>query len=667
MTELKDALSIEQQRQTRAETVLQAATIRHENAIQSVTEQAAAGDEGADPAIVCRQHQAAISSLRQRTVALEQLLDQLADRDEHLGLEVASQRVRGHDVQKRLEVAQQRLVDLEQQRATDVQSLQKKKGAAWKLRCIIDGHIEDMRRSHQLLRQRLQEEQISFLGSLQGWEQQCQMAFSVEKARQQSANHSALLDAAAVSARAGEALASRLGELRGAAGGLRARVSHVVRAVASRAQAVEALRPEVVTTTEKVEHLLMCISAALPRGLSNEARKRLQEEGADIGTDPSNGAGARCGTISAEAADVLRAEVNECLDTARTDVTTSERQRLAAQCTQRLAENEARAEEWAAQARHECDNVQRTISELDATLRGLWKANADASNSTAVRELELRIAALTERLESMEKNASGAERQSQEMRETLDEEASAMTVAVEDARRETREPLQRELSEASNCLDGLRRKFDEEMQRREAEWDALNLYADRENEEKRKGVDAVLGDDIGRLQQELDRVRTTEGDSLDTQQATMETFRDNLSVVARSTEEAYEKRRVLEGRKEGCVKLVNRHQDAVKQIEIQITNVITARQRDILEAKEDEHERARRHAEAMAWHHRQREETVAHLERSLGTLSADLSSGSQAALQAHSELQTSAELLAHRARAQLTVKMQRPQPRAGSA
>lgn len=162
-----------------------------------------------------------------------------------------------------------------------------------------------------------------------------------------------------------------------------------------------------------------------------------------------------------------------------------------------------------------------------------------------------------------------------------------------------------------------------------------------------------MGEEIDQLRQELDRVKT-DGDNLMAYQASIETFRDNLAALATSTEEAYDRRRVLEGRKDGFQKLAARCQDALKQIGVQLTDVITARQRDAFEAEEEEREQTRRHAEAMGRSRRQRELAVAHLEQSLGTLSADLSSGSQAALQAHSELQTSADLLAQRARAQLT-------------
>lgn len=620
----------------------------------------ASGDEreptrGDDPAKECLHVEASLAARRQQSAALEPLLAELDQRDGLLKLESGAAKAQGREAERRLEAAQQQLVQLERSRDADARALQRKQELAWKIRYLLEGHVEHFRREQTQLRLKVQEGQRSVREDLQRWQQRWLLAVREKATDDVEERHHAHVEATAATSQVVEALAARLGELRGVAGGLRARVGHATEAAASRKRAADGLHVAVQAASRDAESLMLCVHGALPDGLADSAKEALLDasgvSGQFLSDSPSKRRWCSSSVGSVDVAATLRGEVQRCMKAAEVEAAAAEGQRATALVTRLRAEQEAAERALTARGVEKHEALKAEIEALDAALHGLWESAAGAVNAASeASKHERRAAILSVRLEASEAEALDAERRALAAKHALDNAADEASFAVEDARQDACRPLDEELRQASVDEGALQRRLDAELQRRRGEWAAHRARGDREAEEEQHRADTMLLEDVSRLRRELTQA-DGENEAVEAQLALAKQLRERHAAAMRSVEEAQSELRVLQARREGNERAAGRHQETVRQTERLLSSVLAAAEHEKRDAEEEEGDLKRRHGEAMQRLRRQRGAAIASLEHSIGSLSADISVDSFMALRAHSELQTSAELLAQRAHA----------------
>jgi len=172
------------------------------------------------------------------------------------------------EFESQLQASQEQVLKLDSQKLADGQALQEKQEMVCKLRCLVMGHMDLMKRSLQQLRGRVQEEQRTFLGDMQSWDWQWRWVCRQDQANM-TPNQNLVKEACENRDRMNESFAAKLQELGQMVSHLNSRIKQTSEILSVQKQSVETLRTESQRGAINSERLVFCLSTALPEGFSD--------------------------------------------------------------------------------------------------------------------------------------------------------------------------------------------------------------------------------------------------------------------------------------------------------------------------------------------------------------------------------------------------------------
>mmetsp|Transcript_126217 Transcript_126217/g.403992 ORF Transcript_126217/g.403992 Transcript_126217/m.403992 type:complete len:318 (-) Transcript_126217:81-1034(-) len=218
-------------------------------------------------------------------------------------------------------------------------------------------------------------------------------------------------------------------------------------------------------------------------------------------------------------------------------------------------------------------------------------------------------------------------------------------------------PLRRATYEAEGGLRALKGRLEGELSRRAREWEQFAARSAREFSSSHESARDALMAEIRSLKQQLREIAEKRQTSRVDMEASVDKLHDELSSSLWGLEDVQSERQHLETWHRRCTAAARRQWEGVRRMHQHIDEVAAQQRQDEEELEQESLEACRLHAESLERVRQDRDLELARLEallrQSLDSLSAELSSDSDAALQAHSTLLSSGSRLALRARAQL--------------
>eukprot|EP00927_Polykrikos_kofoidii_P000815 TRINITY_DN10315_c0_g1_i1.p1 TRINITY_DN10315_c0_g1~~TRINITY_DN10315_c0_g1_i1.p1 ORF type:complete len:1246 (-),score=269.06 TRINITY_DN10315_c0_g1_i1:385-4122(-) len=660
----------------------------------------------------------ALTNHKQQIFTLSEAVAQLKENWQTIAAQISTLRSRRGDADRRLQGAQRRIVEIDCQKAIETKEIHRKEELLLRMRCLLRGHIDLLRRGMADLKHKLKHEQKVFSDDFQTCAKQWQRACIQGSERLRSSCRPSQ-ESIVVAGRHCEQLECRLEQLRKIASSYIKDAESTRKAAAKLSSTTERVSVKMQTVTMFAERVLRAIGASLPDGLSEgtvrillaavtnpcdgwdpfgcDGTKEARVECVDTRTNGtysrvgggSGGSGggwvsiAEAGGFETDAdgnggserhdvATDLETTLNRSVEAARIAAATAERTRWKARVGQARQEWEAKerasmikfdAREAAISNRlRELENHRRDLD------RQLARHNEDSDGSctdsvaSGLREeiddtlvvdcSDVDCKELIGKAAALLRDIGCAE-----AAEAVASAAAAKAVAAKETYRNAQLRLQREVDESVAELHSLRRKFSSELGRREAEWQEHRARLERGRESETHRLRSGLHEQMLKVERELRDVNSFRQASMQERDGTIAKLQDELAAVVRTVDqtdaEACHLRDVCATR----AKNSKRIEESLLRLERRCLAVAESSRRDDKEAKEDHVRLGELHAESMAQLRRQRDDEIARLEgavqQSLSRFSVEISSDSDAALLAHSELRASAARLADRARAQL--------------
>lgn len=680
---LRDILEVERQNKLKTQEGL----IEAREQLAELRKAIAAVDVELEPEVELKANQARLEAqLTNQQAALTLLkenVSQLRDAGQAASVKLVTIGTQRGEGEKRLKDAQCRIRQLEDRKQMDSRAIRKKHEALCRIKPLLKGHADLLRRSIFDLRNKLQEECRMFAGELNVWAQQWHRACakSLDKVGSKSR---AARELVAAADRTSEDLKTRLAALQATGASLRESVEQARHTSGHSRPACDQIRSTAQNAAMNAERVIRAIEAALPNGLPDSITQALfAAVGAGDG-DILDSASKRSSVDSAKVFDVfgaLGAELKQSFEAAKNAAAKVEKSRMAEILSQRQADRDESVRGQKADISARQGIVDAEIRALTVEMNRLTESgdrgelggvdNGDvptaqkcAKEEAALREQEAHVQQLDSEIAVAEEAAERAQQRVLAARAALDDQSVEMSLATEEAQREARAPLEREVREAKNQLDALRSSLRPERQRREAEWQEHCKKVRQQQEAEKHKAQATLREESLLLDQEIERIVDAQAKGLQERESSIFQINTEIASTLQSIEDAEEEQRHLISARDSRQRQVKRLQDSLSKIERRISETTEASRRDEQDAEEDERQLIKSHEEAVARVRRQRESEIARLEsavqESLGNLSAELSTDGDAALLAHSELRATAERLADRARSQLEREFRSP-------
>jgi len=673
---LRDTLETERRAKDRAEQSLAESRAK----LASVRAAAKGSEAQLDSRAAWRGHyrllEASCCERQRRISALSASLAELGDKECECASELAALRGQSREIELTLHAVHQRILHLDEQRIVDARAIRHKQEAALRLRSLLDGHADLTRRAMAQLRTRLRDEQRAFAVELQGWAQKWHGALSHERKRERTIGISHKRDAETANC-AGEALAGRLNDIQAEIARRRLQVECALERASSQRTMAEDAHSAARLAAAGTERIVLCIQAALPDGLSEGVVQGLLGRSACCGERGDSGSSHAGGTAVAaspafaaagipkeSALASLDVELRRTVEASETAAATGEEHRCVALLMQDRADREAEEAARHAEVTRRCADAAVQIREQEAELCRLnLDSTADPATShngggEGLREREGRVAALRAGTTRAEERALVADLRLQDLRMELGTRVEALSASAEEARRAACRPLQRELREVGAELETLRERFPCELRRRAMQWEEHVLQREHQHREEQDMAEAKLRAEMQQLRQDLLELGSAQATAFETQDSSVVQLDGDLASVQTDINELHSELRALEDKREASVRGAQLHREALRRAERRLAETCEGYRRVTTEAAEAGHVSVRQHEDAVRRLRRQRDEEVQRLEaavrRSLGDLSTELFADGDQVLHVYSELETSAELLAGRARAHLS-------------
>eukprot|EP00929_Paragymnodinium_shiwhaense_P097570 TRINITY_DN59213_c0_g1_i4.p1 TRINITY_DN59213_c0_g1~~TRINITY_DN59213_c0_g1_i4.p1 ORF type:complete len:767 (-),score=218.33 TRINITY_DN59213_c0_g1_i4:3-2009(-) len=633
------------------------------------------------------QTEASIANHRQQVSVLRQAVSQQRDACQATAADTAEMRAKAAGCNTLLSEVKRRTLDLDRVKLDNARAIRKRLEALGRMRHLLRGHSDAMKRSMADVQSKLKAEKQLLDGEIQLWTQQWDVTSSRSLEKKGRTLH--IEEDLASQSRQCEALEARIATIAASASKTQADCEQSVAAVAAMTTEQEQINSAMQRAAVNGDRIVRTVGASLPQGLPARLLSELLATAATGTTSLESAARTAAmrqdpaAATDAAMAD-LAAELKRSSEQSGSDAVLEEQRRAAAAAADQVAgidseqaRKHAALTDQRASVEADVGSLRETLARRatdDAAMASASRADqssqhcgsrgeaalADAAClklEEACRRGQARLAEATGRAAEVEAATLAAEAKVAQYTAALEDGEAATVLATQEAERRAQEPLERQTEEVLLEIGNLKKKLKSELRRREAEWLEHSSKLAKQHDTEVHRLTSVLQEECRSLEDERKTASSSRSQALQAVDGVVERGSQELASVVSKLRDVETEQRLLEDKTEKRRRSSKRLHESLQRLEARRADIQEAISRDAREVEEDQSHLIRLHKEAVARLRRQKENEVARLgsamQLSLSSLSAELSSDSDAALNAFSDLRAKGERLAQRARIHL--------------